>query len=338
MVITDFIIHKIDKKAQETPTLHLRKTSLKVSDPKVIKFMEETVAFFSNRQDRPNTVFAPFHEDVDEYPLSRHCAGFFGGTLPFLDFSHKAASRLHQRMSSQPLATGGYFVVASYTQGEERKLLIVMIHHQSGFSVDDATLDLVDVTHLDLKEIDKAALVDGGKPDGPAPEKPLTYAGFRKSLSLYFQQFLGPDRFRNPNKDSQELILAVDQYCESKAFDQSTCDVLRKTLREYIKTQADANEEVELTSVSAIVNANAPDDFSKFATKRKISAAFRADPTPFKKWRIIRHKSPDGVTVQFPAEVLGRRILLDADKKTLTIKDLEPAFIASIKKSAGVSG
>ena len=334
MQITNFIIHRIDKESQESPTLHVADKVLDVADARVRKFTTETVSFFDNRQDRPNTVFAPFHANTDEYPLSRHCTGYFDGSIPFLDFSHRAATRLHERMVNKPSATGGYLVIAGFTRDAGRHLLIVMIHKQDGFSVNDTTLELMDVKHLDLKDIDKAALVDGGIHGEEPPEKPLTYAGFRKSLSLYFQEFLGPDRFRNPGKDSRELIQVIDEYCDTKGFDPATRDSIRLNLRRYASERSAAGEELELTAISAIVHATEPDAFGSFATDRKVSASFKPDPSVFKKWKIIHHKSTDGVTVQFPAEALGNRVIYDEAENTLTIKALEADFVKKLTPRA----
>lgn len=331
--ITDFIIHRIDKIQHEDPKVHLRKRTLPIDDPKVAKFTELAVEVFKSHEDRPSSIFADFNEDTDNYPFSEWCLKYFQDELNFIKFTGKATNRLSSRMSSQQASSGGFVVFAGFTENDVRKLFVVMLHPQEGLSITDS-LEFTDVTHLDLKHIDKAALVTGPT-NNTFASKPLAYAGFRKEMSRYFQEFIGPDAFRNPSKDSRKLIEAVEEYAHTNNFAPDQLDSIRINLRTYANGQIAANKELDLNVLSSLVHPESPNSFRLFAAEKGISGLIKPDQSVFNKWKLIRHKSADGLVLQFKAEQVGEpgtshRLELDQDGRTLTIKDIEQELIDKV--------
>ena len=331
--IDEFIIHQIDKIQHGAPTVHLRSKALKANDARVAKFTGLAVEIFKTHEERPSSVFADFNSDTANYPFSEWCLNYFSGNLDFIKFSSDSTNRLAHWMSSQQASTGGFVVFATFTEDDAQKLLVVMLHPQDGLSITQK-LEFEEVSHLDLKHIDKAALVSGPVKGAFGP-KPLVYAGFRKEMSRYFQEFIGPDAFRNPTKDSHKLIEALDDYATENNFPTADLDAIRIKLRNYAKQMTDANSELDLSAVSAMVHPQKPQAFRLYATDRGISALIKPDNKVFQKWKVIRHKSADGVVLQFKAELVGQpgtnhRIELDAAAKTLTVKNVEPELIAKI--------
>jgi nucleoid-associated protein len=336
MKIEDFIIHRIDKKQRTEPTVHLRPSALNATDSRVQKFTELAVEVFKANEDKPSSVFADFHSDTTNYPFSTWCLRYFSDRLPFVKFTTDCTHRLAISMKSQPLATGGFVAFANIADGDRAKLLIVMLHPQDGLSITEK-LEFEDVTHLELKHIDKAALITAPS-NGKFEEKPLTYAGFRKEMSQYFQEFLGPDAFRNPNKDTHRLIQVIENFAGANGFDAGQLDEVRVKLRNYAKESFDRHEELDLEAVSAIVNPRKPKEFRMYAAGEGVSAFIKPDNGVFKRWKLIKHKSPDGLVIQFKAETVGdpgtnHRLVFNERDKTLTITKLEDELIEKIKAS-----
>jgi nucleoid-associated protein YejK len=331
--IDEFIIHQIDKIQHGDPKVHLRSKALKAKDARVAKFTELAVEIFKTHEERPSSVFADFNSDTANYPFSQWCLNYFEGQLKFIKFTSDSTNRLAHWMSSQQASTGGFVVFATFTEDDAQKLLVVMLHPQEGLSITQK-LEFEEVSHLDLKHIDKAALISGPVQGAFGP-KPLVYAGFRKEMSRYFQEFIGPDAFRNPTKDSHKLIEAFDDYAKENNFPTADLDSIRIKLRNYAKQMTDENSELDLSAVSALIHPQKPQAFRLYATDRGISAFIKPDNKVFQKWKVIRHKSADGVVLQFKAELVGKpgtnhRIELDATAKTLTVKNVEPELIAKI--------
>ena len=334
MNIKKFIIHRIDKKQHEDPSVTIRKAALAGNDGKVVKFTKLAVEVFRTNEDKPNCVFADFNSETAAYPFSSWCLDFFNGKRQFNSFTSESTHRLSACMKAQQMATGGFVVFATLEEDGVDKILIVMLHHQDGLSINEE-LELLDVTHLELKQIDKAALITAPK-NGTFGEKPLTYAGFRKKMSQYFQEFLGPDAFRNPNKDSRLLVKAIEDYARENNFESDQLGEIRGKLRSYVEECVKKGEELDLDSVSAIVDPVKPRAFASYAGKAKVSATIKPDGGVFKRWRIIRHKSSDGLVIQFAAETVGapgteHRLIFDEEKSTLTIRDLDEVLVAKLK-------
>lgn len=331
--IDQFIIHQIDKVQHGSPQVHLRNNVLKAKDKRVAKFTALAVEIFKVHEERASSVFADFNSDTANYPFSEWCLSYFEGQLDFIKFSSDATNRLAVWMNSQQASTGGFVVFAAFREDGVKKLLVVMLHPQEGLSITQ-NLEFEEVSHLDLKHIDKAALVSGPV-DGAFGPKPLVYAGFRKEMSRYFQEFIGPDAFRNPNKDSHKLLEALDDYATANNFSTADRDTVRINLRRYAQQMTDANSELDLSAVSAIVHPQNPHAFRLYAANLGISAFIKPDNKVFKKWKVIKYVSADGVVLQFKAELVGdpgtnHPIELNVAAKTLTLKNVEHELIDKI--------
>lgn len=334
MEIKEFIIHQIDKLAHKEPKVQLRDTTLKVTDSRVQKFTTVAIDVFKANEEKPSSVFADFNKDTENYPFSDWCKRYFCKTTSFVKFTKDATNRLAAHMKAQQASTGGFVVFAIFQAEGETKLLVCMLHPQDGLSI-TSKLEFEDVTHLELKHIDKAALITAPK-NGTFGDKPLTYAGFRKEMSQYFQEFIGPDAFRNPRKDSSELIDRLEDYARQNSFDEARLDSLRVRIRKYAHTCAKDGTELDLAAISAMVDPAKRNAFAMYAANAGVSAFIKPDPTVFKKWKVIKHKSEDGLVLQFKAEMVGlpgtsHRLELDANAKTLTIKNVEQDLIDKIK-------
>lgn len=336
MKIKEFIIHQIEKKQHSDPVVHLRTKPLKTTDPRVLKFTGLAVDIFKANEEKPSSVFADFNSDTAIYPFSDWCLKYFHRTTPLLQFTKDSTNRLANCMKAQQLATGGFVIFAAFEADGLAKLLVVMLHPQDGLSI-TKKLEFEEVTHLELKHIDKAALISGPA-NGIFGNKPVAYAGFRKEMSRYFQEFIGPDAFRNPAKDSAQLIDALEDYAKDNAFDDAQLDGVRTQLRQYAQTATEQHTELDLAVISAMVDPIQPSTFATYASGRGISAYIKPDNRVFKRWKVIKHKSADGLVLQFKAEMVGQsgtnhRLELDEVARTLTIKEVEPELIEKIKAS-----
>lgn len=336
MEIRQFIIHRIDKMAHRDPKYFLRDKALDVTDARVLKFTEVAINVFKANESKPTSIFADFNSDTANYPFSSNCLNFFCKKLKFVEFTKEATKRLCHCMKQQQASTGGYVVFAVIENSDAIKLLVCMLHPQDGLSI-TANLEFEEVTHLELRHIDKAALITAPV-DGAFGAKPLTYAGFRKAMSLYFQEFIGPDAFRNPTKDSAQLIDKVEDYASEHKFEQGRLANVRIALRDYVKQCVKDNVELDLSVIGNIVDPNNPDAFAKYANDNGVSAFIKPDGNVFKRWKLIKHESKDGLSIQFKAEMVGQpgtnhRIELDDTRKTLTIKNVEPELIEKIQSA-----
>ena len=78
--------------------------------------------------------------------------------------------------------------------------------------------------------------------------------------------------------------------------------------------------------------------FATYATKQKVSAFIRPDNSVFKRWRVVRHKTREGILIQFKAEHCGplgtkHVLLFDEKRNTLTLTHLEPELVKKIKET-----
>src|SRR6185437_14552414 len=263
MQINEFIIHRIDKEQHRDPTIYLRRTPLRVTDARVLKFTEIAVGVFKNNEEKPSSVFADFNVDTTIYPFSDWCLRYFNGTTNFAALTRDCTKRLAHCMKQQHASTGGFVVFANIVVDGMNKLFVIMLHPQDGLSIDEK-LQFKDVTHLELKHIDKAALITAPA-NGAFGNKPVAYAGFRKAMSQYFQEFIGPDAFRNPSKDSAELIDKLEDYARGNNFDEAQLDAARVGIRQYAQQCVAGATELDLTIISGLVDPVHPAAFAAYA-------------------------------------------------------------------------
>ena len=337
MTIKQFIIHLIIKEKNTEASVTLRTGGLPGDNPRVIDFTKRVLKDFADNKDKPTSIYADFHDDTANHPFPIWCRDYFNDTTDLVTFTGNSANRLKEQMNVEPLATGGYLVFAHIEDDGTEKLLIVMLHSQQGLTI-TKKLEFAEVAHLELKQIDKAALITAPDGNGDYPPKPLTYAGFRKDMSRYFQIFLCPDAVRNAAKDSRHLVQVIDTYAQEHGFDEARVDELRVKLREYANGQAEKNEELDLQAIAAIVEPANQAAFITFANDKQVSATIKPDTSIFKRWKVIKHKSNDGLSIQFKAEQVGpagtnHRLIFDEAARTLTITGLEEEFIEKIKEN-----
>ena len=95
---------------------------------------------------------------------------------------------------------------------------------------------------------------------------------------------------------------------------------------------------MELQAIAAIVEPTDQPLFILAANESHISATIKPDNTVFRRWKLIRYKTQDGLSIQFKAEQVGpkgtqHRLLFDEAERTLTITNLEDDFIEKIKEA-----
>ena len=264
MNVENAVIHQINKKPGESPTVSLAEKEL------VIDVTMSDVAGQVRDLYRGSGVYGIFREDADNYPfqtllsqVEKHeWSGFF-------NFTKKATAILVKEMSSQAASAGGYILFMRYIESGSTYLFVIMLNDKIGASV-TKNLELKKSIHLDLNKLYVAARInidlwkEEGK-DGTGHN----YASFirgRRTLSTYFIDFIGCTEITKPAEITNLAIDILHDYITKNKFDKLKKDAYRERADSYLRECISASKEASVETLSLRLDEVNPTNFSDFAS------------------------------------------------------------------------
>lgn len=287
------------------------------------------------------------------YKKSNPTYGIFGGADPrfrtalenylssqdFLTFSIEGASLYKKTLEATIGATGGFLIFSDFINSENnnRYLLILTINNKDGYVVSEVDLTLQDIKNLDLSKVDVACMINLTRwkaiEDGSDQES-KTYLSFvrgNKDVSYYFMSFVDCDNKTTNTESTKRLIKALDEYTTEKGYDRTTRIKKKNEVYEYCTDRIKQKEEIQLASISALLDPDNIDDFLHYAASEKygVSETIKGDRTQLRRIKYIMYKDSK-YTLEFDADLLGKEIIYNKQKNELTFKKLPEALISQI--------
>jgi len=257
----------------------------------------------------------------------------------FYDFSIKAAKIYKTVLENTISATGGFLIFTDFvnTDNKSRYMLILTINNKDGYVVSEDDLTLEDIKNLDLSKVDVACMINLTKwkeiEDGVEVDA-KTYLSFvkgNKNVSYYFMSFIDCDNKTSNTESSRRLSRALDAYAKEKGFDRSKRISFKNAVYDYCIDCMNKKKEIQLTSISALIDPENVEDFLQFAADEEyaVSETIKGDKTQLKRIKFIMYDDAK-YRLEFDLELLGKEVIYNEKKNELTFKKLPSALTSQI--------
>ena len=255
----------------------------------------------------------------------------------FYTFSIDSLKHYEKVLKSEVASAGGFVILAHFinTDNKNAYLLVLTTNNKNGYVVNDNDLTIKDSKSLELNKLDVACMVNLSKWENIEQGKDKeskTYLSFvkgNKDVSYYFMSFIDCSNKQTGSEASQRLIVAMDAYCEK--FDRATKINKRNEVYRYCEDCMSNKKEIQLSVVSALLDPDNPTDFQEFASDENygVSAVISGDRTKIKPLKYVMYKGKQ-ISVEFDCSLLGKDVIYNSQKKTLTLKNLPQELISQI--------
>jgi len=326
MEIKNIIVHSIEKDQHQDASeikVSLRQEEFPLDDKikALLVSINEVYAYKTGKAFGSLNELASFSRGLESHVID--------STTPFIKFSHIAMTDLQSRISSQPLATGGYIVFTRFrsTTGKDF-FMVVMLKSKDGLSFNDA-LELMDAHHLDLDRLHFAARIDLNAWINKEDGSNVSFVKGRatSSVTMYFREFLGIQEFSESATATKKLVLAVTNFYRqylSKTDDE--VENYKKIVHDYCRNKDDNGEPIFLDELSRILDEETPEKFLLYAQENhEIPNEFFIDRNTLRKF--VKYSGQDKhISISFTADVLGSRVIYNQEADTLTIRNVPAAL------------
>ncbi|EIM13393.1 putative 37kDa nucleoid-associated protein [Pseudomonas chlororaphis O6] len=241
-----------------------------------------------------------------------------------MTLSLSAMDILKAQMTKEALATGGYILFCHYKLGNSDFLLIMQLKIKPGTGIDEITLDVKENINLDIEHLHEAARINVANwrsADGK-------YISFVKKASnsqptKYFRDFIGCDEFEDAKAQTNELVIAVESYCDSLKLTLEQANEIKEKVFFYCEEKKKEGQPISLAALATRINEADPLAFIKFIDDNNLAVPDSFDPIKdaYKHLKRVGGKDKD-LTINFNRSVLGKRIVYDKVKGELLIKQL----------------
>jgi len=323
MDIVSSVLHKIHKDAKQTKVVSItpRKKLFDIKDQAVVDLLTGATSAFRKTSSKG---YAVFQKNVVAYPLSKLLDNYLTNTSDFMTLSISAMDVLKAQMTKEALATGGYILFCHYILNGSDFILIMQLKIKPGTGIDEVTLDVMENINLDIDNLHEAARINIANwraIDGK-------YISFVKKASnsqptKYFRDFIGCDEFEDAKAQTNDLVLAVESYCEALKFTLDQANEIKEKVFFYCEEKKKEGQPISLAALAVRINEKDPTAFIKFIDDNLITVPDSFDPIKdaYKHLKRIGGKDKD-LTINFNRSLLGKRVAYDKTKGELTIKQL----------------
>jgi nucleoid-associated protein len=293
MEIQQSIIHGIiknkDTSGVDSVTIKPRHELLAIDD-RLITLGDDILKLYG----RLSNAYGMLGNDYNVHRFPQYLDRHINSEIDFIEFSNNTISVISELMSQQRFSTTSYPVFFRYVNQGRDWLLIAVLKLKEGVGIDENTLDLNDSLFFDISNLREAARIDIEK--WRAGEQPyLSFikrgAGSDSESSKYFRDALSCMEYTDAKYNTDIAVRAVDDYCETQGFDAQKKQSLRAKMYEYCKEKKDADEPVNLTSLSAMLNDQEPDSFINFVRENNYEGNYSAHLFDIKLDRFFRHNA-----------------------------------------------
>lgn len=329
------IAHQIIKEQHKTTaSVFLRDKVLPVESELAVSLLDQLSDSFIKR----SPVTGRFKStEMGQPPFQQKLLSYLGDASDssFVNFTKKAAERLKDGMAKQSLASGGYTIFAEYVDDKTSFLLTALLGTTAKPTF-DKELNLVASITLDLDHLRHGARIRleavEHNEDGV-----VDFISQRKDgVSEYFVEFIGCEAIARLDVQGRLLHTALDDWArETELSDDAKSQLMGQA---YSHWQESRREKRPLT-LTGIANALQPEDPQRLLDHLThpvygLAGQFFPPPPETMK-RFVRFAfSGDGLKLEFDRNQWSNRIKVNAQRRTLTIRDVPDDLITALNEGA----
>lgn len=278
--------------------------------------------------------------DVDRFP--KYLNKYVADETNFIDFTNSAIAVIAEQMSQQRKTTTSYPIFFRYSNQGRDWLLIAVLKLKEGIGIDEDTLDLNKSLIFDISNLREAARIDIEKwkdNDQPYLSFIKKGSGADAESSRYFRSALSCLEYTDAKHNTDITVRAIDDYCAEKRYSAAKRQEIRAKMHDYCKEKKDADQPVNLTSLSTIINDQEPESFIGFIRENdyEVSQTFSPHPDSYK--RLHRLSKRFGtISIGFEVDdLVADRIVYDEDTNSIILNEPPEDLIVDIKKAKGIT-
>ena len=333
MPIRHSIIHQIDKKPDGSPTaLHISSVELVESQTTENLLNEFNEAYNA----KASKGWGLFHAQSGAFPLSGWLQAFIDGG-DFIKFSTIAVEHLTKLMEESNLSVGGHALFAHYQQGMTEYLVIALLQHSEGVTV-NSDLSVTPSKHLDYGSISLAARINISEwRNNPQSRQYISYLKGSKGRKAtdYFRDFIGCQEGVDGPGETRTLLKAFSDFVESEDVPEESAREKTQALVSYSMAQAKIGEPITLEELSELIDEDRPKAFYDFIRNKDygLSPEIPADKRTLNQFRRFTGRA-EGLSISFEAHMLGSKIEYDEEAGSLLLRGLPTQLRDQLKRAS----
>jgi nucleoid-associated protein YejK len=327
------VIHQVQKEAgTRNAVLKKASSTLNIADKEKVFIGNLNKAYYK----KSNPIYGIFGNDDLTF---QNLLKSYLVKKDFFAFSIDALNHYKKILELVPPATGGFVIFAHFfnTDVNNDYLLVLTINNKDGYVVSESDLTIKDIKNLDLNKVDVACMINLTKWNNiilGLDNDSKTYLSFvkgNKDVSYYFMSFIDCDNKTTSSISTQKLIDALEAYSVAKNYDRETKIRKRNEIFIYCEECINQKKEIQLSTISSMLDAEHPKDFQLYASDEtfSVSSIISGDKSKLKTMRFVMYKDKT-LTVEFDCNLLGKNVIYNPQKNELTIKNLPSALINQI--------
>ena len=333
MPIRHSIIHQIDKKPDGSPAvLHVSSAELVESQTTENLLNDFNEAYNA----KAGKGWGFFHAQSGAFPLSGWLQVFVDGG-DFIEFSRTAVEHLTKLMEESNLSVGGHVLFAHYQQGLTDYLVVAMLQHSEGVTV-NANLSVTPSKHLDFGNIHLAARINISEwRSNPKSRQYISYLKGSKGRKVtdYFRDFIGCQEGVDGPGETRTLLKAFSDFVTAEDLHEDSAREKTQTLVSYSMAQAKIGEPMSLNELSELLDEERPKIFYDFIRNKDygLSPEIPADRRILNQFRRFTGRS-EGLSISFGAHMLGSKIEYDVETDSLLLRGLPTQLRDQLKRAS----
>lgn len=265
MIVKKIVFHHIIKELKGTPKLKCSDKLLPINAT-VIEFVEKLIKNYSSKNPTQGT----FKEDKMNYPFQSKADEYVKND-DFLKFTQDSMTILESKINIAT-TTGGYVVFVHYEEKKVDFLITAMLDKSAQFTVDDENLDIAKLMTLDVEKLARANRLNFNR----WKANDVLYLSFIKGtreVSKYFIDFIGSTDITSAKENFTKLNEATNRYFVHNNLSVLEKDKIKDNISNYVVDCFQKGNDVELVSISSIINAQDPNSFLDFISDKELEVS-----------------------------------------------------------------
>jgi nucleoid-associated protein len=265
MIVKNIVFHHILKEIKGTPSLKCSDKLLPINET-VVEFVEKLIKNYSSKNPTQGT----FKEDKSNYPFQTKVENYLNDNN-FLSFTQDSMKILEKEINKSS-TTGGYVVFVHYEEKKVDFIITAMLDKSAQFTVDDKNLDIAKLMTLDVEKLARANRLNLKR----WIAKDVLYLSFIKGtrdVSKYFIDFIGSTDITSAKENFLKLNEATSKYFIHNNLSILEKDKIKDNISSYVVDCYQKGNDVELVSISSIINAQEPNSFLDFISDKELEVS-----------------------------------------------------------------
>jgi nucleoid-associated protein len=335
MEIIEAILHRI-KKDRNTSGKDAAQVDPRSKTLAVDEKLERTANDLISAYTKSTSGYGAFDSDETVYRFPELLRDYVIQDDDFVKFTQEATKLIAVKMRDVGFSTGGYALFLRYSNQGRDWLLIAMLKLKVRTGVDEETMDLNNTLSFDIEHLHEAARVDLEK----WQNNTTPYLSFVKKrqgnqdISHYFREAIGCTEYTDAKRNTEQMRQAFNAFVQQNNWTPEEKQRGQQVIFEHCEAKRKENEDVNLKTLSALVDNQNPDDFLSFIREKdyEIDEVFQPHQKTYNGFKRIYRKFGT-VSLGFDIQdLIDGKVDYNKSNKCLTITNLPDELINEIKK------